>query len=456
MQRRQLIYYLSLLALTSAVVGTGIPKQAPQPDATISSQVIIIGAGMAGLSAGRFLQSQGIQPLILEARSRLGGRIWTDRSLGIPLDLGAAWIHTPDGNPISDLDNQVGAKTFETDEESLVTFDLQGRKLSDEVVTALETEYTDLLGQIETLLTNIPGDISIREAIGRINPQFLQNPAMQYHLSSSLEFTTGGAIDRLSARSWNSDREFTGADVILPNGYDQLVNWLAEGLNIQTGQVVQKVIYDRPTVQITTNQGQFTAEQVIITVPLGVLKQKSIDWQPALPENFTRSIDKVGMGVVNKVALLFPRAFWDREVQYYGFHSPVMGKYNFFLSALPFSGVNALVTFALGNYGAVLERQSPAQVQAEVMEHLKLMFGRSIPEPTQMLSTRWGSDPFSRGAYSYPQAGVTNQDFQALGAVVNDQLFFAGEHTHPDYRASVHGAYLSGQRAAQQVLDSLG
>lgn len=449
MHRRQLISALALFALAGSLpIVNAIGKQ--------TVQVIIIGAGMAGLSAGRFLRSQGIQPLILEARPRLGGRIWTDRSLGTPIDLGAGWIHTPDGNPISALARQAGAKTFVTDDQSVIMFDSKGKRMADALVTAHDRQYTELLERIETLVEDLPRDIAFQEAIRRINPQILQNSAMQYRLSSYLEFTTGGTIDTLSAKSWNSDGEFAGADVILPNGYDAIVNLLAQGLTIQTGQVVQKVNYDQAKVRVTTNRGEFTADRVIVTVPLGVLQHKSISWQPALPPTLTKSIDRVGMGIVNKVALLFPTAFWDTTVQYFGFYSPVMGKYNYFLNTRTFSSANALITFALGNYGAQIESQSLRQIQGEVMSHLQLMFGSRIPQPSQMLVTKWGSDPFSRGAYSYAKVGVTNQDFQNLGAVVNDRLFFAGEHTHPTYRASVHGAYLSGQRSAQQVIDSLG
>lgn len=447
--RRHVIQWLGLLTLSTAA-GMVIAQQSSPV------KVVIIGAGVAGLSAAQFLKSQGIDALVLEGRNRIGGRIWTDRSFGIPMDMGASWIHGPDGkNPITPLARQAQAKTFTTNDDSLLYWNHQGKQVSDGQFAQDERAYAQLLEQIEKLAERLPTDITVAEAIRRINPQHLHNLAMQYRLTAYMEFDAGGPIEKLSAQYWNADEQFPGQDVLFPNGYDAVTNLLSQGLSIKTNHIVRSIVYAHRQVTVKTNQGDFAADRVIITLPLGVLKSGNVSFIPSLPKEMTRLIAKMEMGMVNKVALLFPRVFWDANKQYFGYESAIKGKYPYFLNARTFTAAPVLITFALGNYGLTMEQHSNQQIANDVMEHLRLMFGNHIPKPTQILVSRWTADPFALGAYSYPVVGVTNEDFTKLGQPVAGTLYFAGEHTQANYRATVHGAYLSGQRAAKQLLASL-
>ena len=116
---------------------------------------------------------------------------------------------------------------------------------------------------------------------------------------------------------------------------------------------------------------------------------------------------------------------------------------------------NGLMTFAFGNYATITETMSEAQIIAEIMTHLKLIYGNSIPNPKNMLRTKWGQNINSFGAYSYATNGTSSADFDAMELEINDKLFFAGEHTEIDYRGTVHGAYLSGIREADKIIDLL-
>jgi monoamine oxidase len=454
-QSRRRFLSNSVLAVSSMLLPTvGCAKQSAESETRLP--ILVVGAGIAGLAAAQKLQGTGFKVVVLEARDRVGGRIWTDRSLGVPLDLGAAWIHGINGNPIAPLAQEIGAKTFVTDDDSVIVFDSTGKPITDRALEGGERKYENLREAIADLAEDLDNDLSIAEAIRRIKPNALKDLLMQYLLSAYLEFDTGGAIEKLSTLNWDSDEAFPGQDALFPQGYDAVVNFLARGLEIQTNRVVQAIAYDDDKVTITTNQGTFTGQCAIITLPLGVLKKGSVSFSPPLPQAMSRAIATVGMGTVNKVVLLFQNAFWDPEVQYFGFTSPVKGKYPYFLNTRTFSSTNALIAFGLGNYAIAMEGQPNAKIQADVMDVLKILFGARVQSPQKILVSRWSADPFAGGAYSYSSIGTTQNDFNAMGQPIANKLFFAGEHTSTNYRGTVHGAYLTGLREAARILSAIG
>jgi monoamine oxidase len=114
--------------------------------------------------------------------------------------------------------------------------------------------------------------------------------------------------------------------------------------------------------------------------------------------------------------------------------------------------VNALMTFAYADYARLTETMTDAQIIDEIMIHLKDIYGNSIPNPTNMLRTKWQTNENSFGAYSYTAVGTEMQHFNDLANEVNNKLFFAGEHTNIDYFSTAHGAYLSGIREADKII----
>ena len=110
------------------------------------------------------------------------------------------------------------------------------------------------------------------------------------------------------------------------------------------------------------------------------------------------------------------------------------------------------MTFAFGDYATVTETMSDAEIISEVMAQLKTIYGNSIPNPTNMLRTKWGQNINTFGAYSFASNGTTSADFDTMAKEISNRLFFAGEHTIRDYRGTVHGAYLSGIREAEKII----
>lgn len=410
-------------------------------------KIIVVGAGIAGLAAAARLKKYGFQVLILEARDRIGGRIWTDRSWSIAADIGAAWIHGPKGNPVTAIADHAKLMRYRTDDDSLIVYDENGKEIPEKVMDAYYEAYEKLLASVEQ---NASAGISLKDAIGRIDKSHLEDLKMLYQLSAYAEFDTGGAIEDLDAYYWQDDKSYPGADVLFPNGYDAVINFLAADLDIRRNQIVKSIDYQDSKVKIHTQDSNFEADYAVITLPLGVLKKNVVTFNPSLPAQKLAAINRLKMGVVNKVFLQFSRQFWDKQ-QYIGYTSPIKGMYNYFLNANTFlPNSNILVTFGLGSYGAILEKKSDEQIVDEVVGILKKIY-KDVPPPERVLVSRWGQDEFSQGAYSFVHVGASSKDFDVLSESVMGKLFFAGEHTSRDFRGTVHGAFASGQREADKI-----
>ncbi len=437
---------LAGLSLSNLITSCNSNKKSDTP-------ILVIGAGIAGLGAARALKGAGFSNItVLEGRNRIGGRIWTDRSLGFPVDLGASWIHGPKGgNPITTLAKSAGAEMFETNDEKLVIYNTNGAKIDSDTTDKYYKDYNNMLKSIES---NGQAGQSFKDAVQAYNSSYLTDNIMKYQLSAYAEFDSGGAIEEMDAAYWQNDKKFPGKDVLFPDGYDAIVNLLAEGLNIRLNTNVTKIEHDSNGVKVTTSTAEiFNAAYIVCTLPLGVLKSGGITFSPALPADKQGAIQRLKMGFVNKTALVFPSAFWDTDAQYIGYCSDIKGQYPYFVNYKKIKDKNALLAFGFGNYGQTMEGQTTNQIGSDVMDVLRKIYGNAIPNYTQILTTKWTNDIFTRGSYSYMNKGASNADYDAFVSGIDDKLFFAGEHTISKYRGTVHGAYLSGLRQAERIMD---
>jgi monoamine oxidase len=414
--------------------------------------VVVIGGGISGLAAAKKLKEKGFTVIVLEAQDKVGGRIRTDRSLGVAFDEGASWIHEPKGNPITNLASQSGAITYLTSDDSVEVFDVNGTAYSDTVLTNSENQFENALNAVRTAGTQTQ---SFQTVFNSLYPTQANDRLWKYMLSAYLEFNTGGDISKLSSKFFDDDEAFSGSDVIITNGYDKVTDFLATGLDVRLNTRVSSINYSNAKVTINANGNTIEADYVVVSVPLGVLKNNAITFTPSLPTNKINAISNTNMGNVNKFLLVWDTAFWDTNLQYIGYTPETKDKFNYFLNIKKFTPSNGLMTFALGDYATVTETMPDSQIINEIMLNLKSIYGNSIPNPTNFLRTKWGQNINSYGAYSYPTNGSTSADFDIVSNEVNNKVFFAGEHTIREYRATVHGAYLSGIREANKIIDLL-
>ena len=413
--------------------------------------VIIIGAGIAGLSAAHHLQKNGIQVLVLEAQARIGGRIKSTNLNGLLFEEGASWIHGVEGgNPIYKLALQSGANMLDTDEGFTPVFDMQGKMYPPDWIEKQEKRFVELIAELDGQY-----DLSFEDALKKTYPALLEDPLWKYMLSTHLEFDIGGDMAELSTKYLYDDEDFPGPHLYIANGYNRILQSLKRDIPIHLNTVVKQINYEHTTVEIITTRKRYQAHFVILTAPLGVLKNNDIVFAPALPQEKIMTIQQLGMGLANKFLCIWERAFWPSSWPAFGLATPDKGQFSYFLNLKHSSGVNALTTYALGHFARVSEQMSDEAILEKIMQHLKTIFGPSIPPPIQFARTKWLADPFTYGAYSFVPQGSNSGHYETMAQPINQQLFFAGEHTSRMYRATTHGAYLSGIREAKKVLSAL-
>jgi monoamine oxidase len=343
----------------------------------------------------------------------------------------------------------------ETDYDSLALYNAQGEKLSEAQQEQISERLDDLLAELEELAESLEEDLSLEAAIQqqlagqKLSPQAQQE--LNYALTSTIEHEFAADVANLSLFYYDEGELFDGEDVIFPNGYDQIIAGLTKDLAIKLEHPIQQVEYGPDGVRITTSQGVFEAERAVITLPLGVLKQGAVKFSPQLPASKLTAIERLGMGVLNKLYLRFTEPFWDTENDLLGYIPVNKGEWVEWLNLYKYTGQPILLGFNADRYGRQLEAWSDSDIVAAAMGVLRTMYGPSIPEPQAWQVTRWASDPWAGGSYSYLSPGAIPADRETLAQTVGERLFFAGEATLVGYPATVHGALLSGRRAAKEI-----
>lgn len=419
-------------------------------------KIVVIGAGVSGLAAAKSMQEKGIDVTVLEGRGRIGGRIWTDRHIAKqPFDMGASWIHGTKNNPMSDIVHTLSLSTMATDYGNSIVYDENGQ-IDTRLFSRLATFQQLFVQELETLIER-DSDKSIQDAANSALSKGGQGGVslaeVNFLLNSTIEHEFAADVHKLSVMAPAEGEAFSGTDVIFSRGYDQITNYLAEGIDIQLNQRVTAIDYSTDRIKITTNSKEVFADKVLITVPLGVLKKGVIDFAPQLPDAKLHAIKSLGMGVLNKVYLKFPHVFWDSNVHLINYvNNDVKGYWAEWLNFSVYAGAPVLLAFNAGEFGHQIEGLSDKEVTEQAMGVLRKIYGASIPEPTDVVVTRWGSDPFSYGSYSYLKVGANAHMRSILAEPLNNRLFFSGEATSKHYPATVHGAYLSGLREAERIL----
>lgn len=442
---------------TALLAGGGLTPRTARARTLGAARVVVVGAGVAGLAAARDLTDRGAKVTVLEARPRIGGRLFTDRSLGVPFEAGAGWIHGPGrDNPIRRLADAAAARRFVTADDSLTLFDPAGRRLPDAAIHTADRRWQRLLKRVDDSLEE-DDRRSLFDAIAGIGPSALRDPAMMWALSAYTEFDIGAALEEISAPLYDEDDAFDGADAILPDGYDQILGPVATELDVRLTTPVTGITLDGPSgATVSTLNGGIVADAVICSVPLGVLKAGGIAFEPALPRTHRACISGLGFGTVTKIALEFAEPFWDVGTQYFGVMTEPRGRWNYWLNYRTFSDRNVLLGFSVGGYAPVADRMADAAMADDALAVLRQAWGGVVGRPLRMLTTHWSTDPYALGAYSYPRPGSRAGQFDALAEPVGGRLFLCGEHTLFGYHGTVHGAWLSGVRAAGQVAGWLG
>uniref|UniRef100_A0A093VEE5 Putative lysine-specific histone demethylase 1 n=1 Tax=Talaromyces marneffei PM1 TaxID=1077442 RepID=A0A093VEE5_TALMA len=297
---------------------------------------------------------------------------------------------------------------------------------------------------------------------------------------ANLEYANATNLNALSLSGWDQDmgNEFEGEHSQVIGGYQQLPRGLwafPTKLDVRTNETVVNITYDavgksknRKTT-VHTENGPVSADHVVYTGSLGTLKHRTVEFTPALPDWKIGAVDRLGFGVLNKVVLVFDQPFWDTNRDMFGLlreaevpgsmsqahYSKNRGRFYLFWNCIKTSGIPVLIALMAGDAAHQAEKLPDEEIVTEVLSELRNIFkSKTVPDPLETIVTRWKSDKFTRGTYSYVAADALPGDYDLIAQAVGN-LHFAGEATCATHPATVHGAYLSGLRAAAEIMEEI-
>jgi len=405
-----------------------------------SVDVVIIGAGAAGLGAAHALKDCGLNVIVLEARDRVGGRGYTVQAApDVIFDVGCGWLHSADQNSFVAIAEQLD---FEIDNTLPPWRDRAFGDAfleRDDFFRAIDAFY-DRLDQAARQGEDVPANLYL-EPGNRWNPM----------IDAISTYVNGCELDRVSVLDAYAYQD-TGINWRVRRGYGALMAAYGAALPLAFNCNVTLIDHSARRLRIETSHGALTADKAIITLPTNLIADEALRIFPALPAKVDAAAG-LPLGVDDKVTLLLaqPQALpKDGNLRGATMRTET-GTYHI----RPF-GQPCIEGFFGGRYARALEDAGEGAIAQAGIDEIVSFLGNDFRRKlTPLAESRWALDPFARGSYSHALPGHAG-DRAILAAPVDNRLFFAGEATSPDFFTTAHGARDSGERAASEVLAAIG
>ncbi|MSO76129.1 MAG: FAD-dependent oxidoreductase [Alphaproteobacteria bacterium] len=405
--------------------------------------VVIVGAGAAGLAAADHLRRAGLDALVLEAKDRVGGRAWTDsQRLGVPFDYGCHWLHSASLNPWVAIARRLGftvAPRYVPRQTWLGT-----RWASPDELAERALYYERSFAAIEAA-GRAGLDLAASHLIDETSPWA---PLLRQWMAalSSVDAEELSTLDHYNYRD-------TAENWPVKEGYGALVARFGEGLAVRLATPVTRIDWHRPRPAVMTEAGTIRAGAVIVTASTGVLAAETIRFDPPLPDWKLTAIEALPLGRANKIGIAFTKDVFD-GADTGGMNLLAGAPRGMTYQIRPF-GWNMASGYVGGAFCGELERAGEAAMVEHALAALQSVYGGDIRRHVgASLVSSWESDPWIRGAYSSAKPGQAHRRVD-LARPIDGRLFFAGEAASPDFFSTGHGAYLSGVAAAEAALASL-
>jgi polyamine oxidase len=454
--------------------GTDVPGGVTGP----VERVVVVGAGMSGLTVANALTQAGVECVVLEARDRIGGRLHTVDVGGSPVDMGGSWIQMPDGNPLTAFARLAGLTCRSANPlPEMAAFDCdEGRRLSTAETSELLGLYLEGFPEAAGgLLAGLGPDASMAEAIEAFVAAPGQAPGQapgwarraRQMLYGGIEAESADLAGRQSLRWMWNEQEYGGnyfGDVP-DGGYRRLADAMASGVDVRLGRPVSEIAVSPDGARVVTANGRAEeGSHAVVTVPLGVLKRGLPRFFPVLPPDRLAAIGRLGFGRFEKVALRFAEPFWrDAGFPQLMVFPTEPGEWVVWAMGLDAFGGGPVLVFFVFHSAAERLADAGARTGARAgtgadawadwaLGMLAAATGRPCPPLTAVAVSSWAADPWTGGAYTHIPPGAGPADADLLGEPVGGRLLFAGEHTQSARLAYADGALTSGIREAKRLL----
>lgn len=398
--------------------------------------VVVVGAGAAGLSAARVLRTQGVSFRVVEATDRIGGRAYTSSELfGVPFDIGACWLHAGDRNPFL-ADATAAGWTLEHHDMTLDRLYYGSRRASESELADVRTAEA----QIERLIETYEGG---EDEVGVLVAKSKAHRAAATYLAA-MDFGIDHEDLSIADAQRAADLE---PNYLTQEGLGALVAHWGATVPVELSAPVERIVWDGPGVVVETARGAIRTRAVILTVAPALLALEDIEFSPPLPTRHFQATFDLRMGLLTKIALeikgtrLGLAPFEDMLVERPSHH-------DIYFLGFPFD-TDLMIGFVGGDFAWELSAAGPAAAIDFATDRLAAIFGADVRRQiSRGLMTNWGAHRYTRGAYAAARPGRSSAR-QILSEPIADRIWFAGEHLAGPLMQTIGGARLSGEAVAR-------
>ncbi len=408
-------------------------------------EVVIIGAGIAGLEAAKTLHSKGVSFVVVEANNRIGGRVHTDNDIfGVPFDIHAHWVNYPTANPLIEYGKDNG---FDIYRDPRVSKSFVGnREATAEEMRDQDKTYKLFNRKIKSSAYSVRGDDdNARTALGE---DFFKHP-WGYTVASNMGVWSmaQNSKDYSPTDWWNSEG---GGSHFCREGYGALVAHYGRDVPVKLGAWVNEIDWGGDGVKVITSAGTIKAKAAILTVSVGVLANNRIKFTPELPQKKLEAIDGIDMAVMNYIGLQFTDDVFGYGADVYVDQQQHDENGVGYMANM--SDTNLVYSYVGGDQAKALENEKMDVAIAYSLDGMKSMLGNDIEKKfIKGYATTTGKIPFWDGSYSTAKPG--KQPMRAvLRQTLAKKLFFSGEACSPDRWASVDGGLNAGKTSAKDAV----
>jgi monoamine oxidase len=400
--------------------------------------VVIVGAGCAGLAAAKRLRSEGISFVVLEAMDRIGGRAWTTSDdFGLPFDIGCAWLHAADRNPFFPEAQAAGWTLYHHD------MGLDHLWFGKRPATAEE------MARVAAADAALNACLEAHDGVDdRLSSLIADCHCLRANSTFAGPMDFGADDDEISIEDFRTAADLD-PNYFTKEGFGALIHLWGADVPVRLSTPVRRIRWGGPGVEVETDRGSIRAGAVIVTVSTGVLAFEDIAFTPDLPARHQEAIFDLPMGLLTKIPVriegtrLGLQPFDDLLIERHARH-------DLFFLAFPFD-LDLMVGFVGGDFAWEMEAAGPAAAVDFVTDRLVDMFGSDVRRAvTHGAMTNWGAERHVRGAYAAARPGKAHAR-EVLAEPVGERIWFAGEALAGGLKQTAAGARLSGDAVAGRV-----